>query len=185
METSLRVSNPWTGSPVYVRERTQSTMDDARQLALLGCVEGTVVVAGFQRKGRGRAPGRSWQSRPWESLMATIVIDRERLPFPVAEMPHRAALAAAQAVKDLGINPSLKLPNDLMVDGRKLAGILCETCNQCVLVGIGVNCLQAAFPEDLQDRACSILQLTGREVNPLVLLPLVLHRLKEAVTTAA
>jgi len=185
METSLKVSNPWAGSPVYVRERTQSTMDDARKLALQRCPEGTVVVAGFQQKGRGRAPGRSWHSSPWESLMMTIVLDQGSLPFPVSEMPYRAAVAASRAVEELGVSASIKLPNDLMAGGKKLAGILCETCNHQVLVGIGVNCLQAAFPEGLQETACSILQLTGREVSPLVLLPRILLRLKETITTGA
>ena len=185
METSLKVSNPWAGSPVFVRERTQSTMDDARKLALAGCAEGTVVVAGFQQKGRGRAPGRSWHSSPWESLMATIVLAQETLPFPVSEMPYRAAVAASRAVKDLGVSASIKLPNDLLVGGKKLAGILCETCNQFLLVGMGVNCLQADFPGELQETACSILQVTGREVTPFALLPRILLRLKEAVTTGA
>jgi BirA family biotin operon repressor/biotin-[acetyl-CoA-carboxylase] ligase len=182
METSLKVSNPWAGSPVYVRERTESTMDDARQLALRGCPEGTVVVAGFQQKGRGRAPGRSWHSRPWESLMATVVVDRRSLAFPVAELPFQAAVAASRAVKDFGVGAEIKPPNDLMVNGKKLAGVLCETCDQSVLVGIGVNCLQIAFPGELAETACSMLQLTGQEVNPLVLLPRVLAHLRETLT---
>ena len=185
METSLKAQNPWAGSPVYVRERTQSTMDDARELALQGCAEGTVVVAGFQHKGRGRAPGRTWHSQPWESLMATIVLDGARLPFPVSEMPYRAAVAVSRAVKDYGVNASIKLPNDLLVDGKKLAGILCETCNQSVLVGIGMNCMQASFPHELRETACSLFQATGQEVGPLVILPRVLVRLKEVVTTGA
>jgi BirA family transcriptional regulator, biotin operon repressor / biotin---[acetyl-CoA-carboxylase] ligase len=182
METSLKVSNPWDGSPVYVRERTESTMDDARELALRGCPEGTVVVAGYQQKGRGRAPGRSWHSRPWESLMATIVVDRQSLSCPLAELPFHAAVAVSLALKDFGVSPEVKPPNDLVVNGKKLVGVLCETCNQSALVGIGVNCLQATFPAELAETACSILQLTGREVNPLVLLPRVLVRLRETLT---
>ncbi|MGO9412388.1 MAG: biotin--[acetyl-CoA-carboxylase] ligase [Spirochaetia bacterium] len=182
METSLKVSNPWAGSPVFVREHTRSTMDDARELALRGCAEGTVVVAGFQQKGRGRAPGRTWHSNPWESLMATIVLNQSSFDFPVTELPLRAAVAACLAAEEFGVKPVIKLPNDLLVEGRKLAGILCETCNQSVLVGIGVNCLQTAFPGALADTACSILQVTGRDVNPFHLLPRVLVRLKETVT---
>jgi BirA family biotin operon repressor/biotin-[acetyl-CoA-carboxylase] ligase len=179
METSLKAPNPWAGAPVFVRERTRSTMDDARELVLRGCVEGTVVVAGFQEKGRGRAPGRSWHSSPWESLMATVVLDAASFRFPLTQLPLRAAVAACLAVEVCGVRPGIKIPNDLIVDGRKIAGILCETCNQSALVGIGINCLQTAFPADLAETACSIRQVAGREVNPLVLLPLVLARLKD------
>lgn len=185
METSravsLKVENPWTGSPVFVWERTSSTMDDARGLALSGCREGTVVVAGFQEKGRGRAPGRSWHSPPWESLMATVVLDARALGFPVAHLPLRAAIGVCRAIEEYGVRPSIKWPNDLLVNGGKIAGILCETCGAAALVGIGVNCAQARFPPDLAPGASSILLASGREVSPLSLLPGVLALLKEAL----
>ncbi|HVP17879.1 MAG TPA: biotin--[acetyl-CoA-carboxylase] ligase [Spirochaetia bacterium] len=179
--TSLKVENPWAGSPVFVRERTSSSMDDAREAALNGCREGTVVVAGFQERGRGRAPGRSWHSPPWESLMATVVLDASALGFPVALLPLRAAMGVCLAIEEHGVRPLVKWPNDLLVGGRKIAGILCETCGGSVLVGFGVNCTQKRFPEDLAAVACSILQASGTEVNPLSLLPRVLARMKEAL----
>jgi BirA family transcriptional regulator, biotin operon repressor / biotin---[acetyl-CoA-carboxylase] ligase len=180
-ETSLKVASPWAGSPVFVRERTVSTMDDARELALRGCSEGTVVVAGFQAKGRGRTPGRSWHSRSWESLMATLVLDARRFGFPVAQLPLRAAVAVCLAVEEQGVRPRIKWPNDLLVEGKKIAGILCEMCGGSALVGFGVNCTQSEFPPDLRGTACSMLQAAGREVNPLSLLPRVLARMREEV----
>jgi len=156
-------------------------MDDARALALSGCTEGTVVVAGFQQEGRGRAPGKSWHSPPWESLMATIVLDAGSLQFPLTQLPLRTAVAVCLAVKEAGLTPSVKWPNDLMVDGKKLAGILCETCNRSALVGIGVNCTQRIFPGELAGTACSILQVAVREVSPFSLLPQVLTRLKDVL----
>ncbi|MGA2615719.1 MAG: biotin--[acetyl-CoA-carboxylase] ligase [Spirochaetia bacterium] len=181
METSLRVPNPWSGASVFIRERTVSTMDDARELALSGCPEGTVVVAGFQQKGRGRAPGRSWHSPPWESLMATVVLDADAFGFPLAQLPLRAAVAACLAVEDTGVLPGIKWPNDLVANEKKLAGILCEMCGPSALVGLGVNCMQKAFPPDLADSACSIYQVTGREASPLSLLPRILVRLKDTL----
>ena len=181
METSLKVANPWAQAPVFVRERTQSTMDDARRLALDGCMEGTVVVAGFQREGRGRAPGRTWHSPAWESLTATIVLDAGAFSFPLAQLPLRAAVAVCLAAEDCGVRPRIKWPNDILCEGKKLAGILCETCGKAALVGIGVNCTQKTFPAALAGVACSILQVTGREMNPLSLLPVVLARLKGAL----
>ncbi|HVO37604.1 MAG TPA: biotin--[acetyl-CoA-carboxylase] ligase [Spirochaetia bacterium] len=186
METSLRVSNPWEGSPVFVRERVSSTMDEARALAREGCAPGTVVVAGFQEKGRGRAPGRSWYSAPWESLLATLVLDSRVLPFPLVQLPLRSALAACRAVEEAaGVSLQIKWPNDLLHEGRKLAGILCETCGSAVLVGFGVNCTQSAFPEELSGRVCSILQASGREIVPLVLLPAVLAGMKAVIQSAS
>ena len=178
---SLKVENPWTGAPVFVRERTSSTMDDARELALGGCPEGTVVVAGFQEKGRGRAPGRSWHSPPWESLMATVVLDARALAFPVTHLPLRAAVGICRAIEEHGVRPSIKWPNDLLVNGAKVAGILCETCGSAALVGFGVNCTQRSFPPDLASGASSILLASGREASPLSLLPRVLVRMKEAL----
>ncbi len=181
METSLRVPNPWNGAPVFVRERTSSTMDDARALVLDGCAQGTVVVAGFQEKGRGRAPGRSWRSRPWESLLATVALDTRAFDFAASQLPLRAALAICLAVEETGVRPGIKWPNDLLVEGKKLAGILCEMCGSFALVGLGVNCMQEHFPRELAESACSMLQAAGREVNPLTLLPRVLARMKETI----
>jgi len=186
METSLRVANPWEGSPVFVRERVSSTMDEARALAVRGCASGTVVVAGFQEKGRGRAPGRSWYSAPWESLLATLVLDSRGFSFPLAQLPLRSALAACRAVEQLvGGSLQIKWPNDLVHRGRKLAGILCETCGGAVLVGFGVNCTQLRFPEELSGRVCSILQASGREIPPLALLPAVLENMKAVIDSSS
>jgi BirA family biotin operon repressor/biotin-[acetyl-CoA-carboxylase] ligase len=179
METSLRVLNPWAESSVFVREHTMSTMDDARELALRGCPEGTVVVAGFQHRGRGRKPGSSWHSPPWASLMATVVLDASTFGFPVAQLPLRAAVAVCLAIEEKGARPRIKWPNDLMVDRKKLGGVLCEKYGHSALVGLGVNCTQKEFSEGLASTACSILQVAACEVNPLSLLPIVLARLKE------
>jgi BirA family biotin operon repressor/biotin-[acetyl-CoA-carboxylase] ligase len=113
--------------------------------------------------------------------MATVVLDKGSFRFPLSELPMRVAVAACLAVEDVGVKASIKPPNDLVVDGKKIAGILCETFNQATLVGIGVNCLQTTFGGDLLDIACSILQVTGHEVNPIVLLPRILNRLKETL----
>ena len=157
-------------------------MDDARELAVGGCAAGTVVVAGYQEKGRGRVPGRTWISGPWESLLATLVLDSRALSFPIGQMPLRAAVATCFAIEKVsGAELQIKWPNDLMQSGRKLAGILCETCGSSVLVGMGVNCTQRTFPPELSGSVSSILQASGREVGPLVLLPEVLSSMKEII----
>jgi len=186
METSPGIINPWNGAPIRVRERTLSTMEDARELARAGCPSGTTVVAGFQEKGRGRMPGRVWSSAPGESLLATVVVNLTDAGFPLPQLPLRAGVAAARAVEETaGITPRIKWPNDLVWEGKKLAGLLCEAFGGTGLIGIGVNLLQTAFPPELAGSACSLLQASGRAVAPLTLLAALLARLKDVLTDAA
>ncbi len=181
METSLRITTPWEGAPVYLKERTGSTMDDALALARAGTPAGTTVVAGCQERGRGRAPGRSWVSGAWESLLATVVLCRADSP-PPSQLPLRAGLAVSLAIEEAaGIPVAIKRPNDILWEGRKLAGILCESRGGILLVGIGVNCLQISFPPEIARSACSLRQACGRDISPLALLPIVLARLKASL----
>ncbi len=183
METSPGIINPWAGAPIYVRERTSSTMDDARELARAGCPSGTVVVADFQEKGRGRVPGRVWSSAPGESLLATVVVDLSETAFSLQQLPLRAGVAVALAVEEsAGIAPRIKWPNDLVCDGKKFAGLLCEAFGSVGLIGLGVNLTQTSFPPELADSACSLLQASGRVVARFALLASLLARLKEVLT---
>ncbi len=97
--------------------------------AAAGLPIGSVVVADSQTAGRGRA-GRSWQAPPGTALLATFVLP----PDPI--VVFRAGVAAARAC---GLRVRLKWPNDLMLDGRKLGGVLAEIRDERALVGIGVN----------------------------------------------
>ena len=161
-------------------------MDDARELALGGCPTGSVAAAGHQEKGRGRVPGRIWISRPGESLLATVVLRVPEMGFPLEELPLRAGVAAALGIEDAaGIHVQIKWPNDVMSPdkglfaNRKLAGLLCETHGGAALVGIGVNCFQSSFPDEIADTACSLLQCCGRTFPPAAILSAFLGRLKE------
>ena len=189
METSQRgpsrrpASEPWPGAVIQVREVTGSTMEDALALAQTGCASGSAVMAGFQEKGRGRVPGRTWVSPPWQSMLVTIILRRAEVPFPIQELPLRAGVAAARAVEEAaGSALQIKWPNDVVWQGKKLAGILCESRGDAALVGIGVNCAQTTFPDGLAMPACSILQASGRTVPPRALLPLILRHLRGVMT---
>jgi BirA family biotin operon repressor/biotin-[acetyl-CoA-carboxylase] ligase len=180
--TSARIANPWPGAGVTVVERTGSTMEDALALGLRGVPTGTAVVAGYQDRGRGRAPGRRWISPAWESLLLTVVLRAAEIDVPPPQLPLRVGLAVSRAVRDAtGVAPELRWPNDALMGGRKVAGILCEAHGGLLLAGIGVNCRQRAFPHEIADRAGSLLLATGRAVHPLELCPLVLVRLREAL----
>ena len=177
-------ATPWPGASVHFRERTSSTMDDARELARAGCPTGTVVAADYQEKGRGRVPGRIWISLPGQSLLATVVLRVAELGYDLEELPLRAGAAVALGIEDAaGIPVEIKWPNDVVAApglparGRKLAGILCESDGKAALVGFGVNCAQASFPDEIARTACSLFQVCGRFPPLPSLLSAVLMRL--------
>lgn len=119
-----------------------STNDEAKRLARQGAEEGTLVLAGRQAQGRGRF-GREWSSPPG-GVYASFVLRPAGPPAHVAPLPLVVALGAARALESIGAPVSLKWPNDLEIDGRKLGGILLEMAAEAdrvewLVVGIGVN----------------------------------------------
>lgn len=176
------VDNPWIGAPVLRRERTRSTMEDALRLYELGYPEGTVAVAGFQERGRGRLPERSWESEPGKNLLFTILLIRP-LSFPAQRLPVLVGLALSLAVEgSFGLATRVKWPNDLLYERRKLAGVLCEARSvsggsPVFLVGVGINANQRTFAAGLGDEACSLAQVLGHEVD----LPALLARVLAAL----
>jgi len=187
---ALTVSSPWPGAPVYFKKRTTSTMEDARRLFASGCPDGTVVLTDFQTKGRGRFAERSWSAAAGKNLLFTLVLRGEPGPHGFSlnarRLPLLAGLAAAQCVEQIyGLTVQLKWPNDLLVKGKKLAGILCEALVQGsslgFLAGIGLNCNQKTFPPELETRATSLTRILGRPVDIPDLLQELLQKLKASL----
>ena len=184
-QRELPMATPWPGARVLFVERTASTMLDARRLAGEGAASGTTVTAAWQERGRGRFPGRAWQSPPGQSLLFTTLL-REPLGVPRLRLPLLAGLAVARCLERLaGLRPALKWPNDVLVEGRKLCGVLCEGSGDTVLVGVGLNVNQRAFPGGIAGRAVSLRQLLGRELEPLSLLEPLLAELARALADGA
>ena len=136
-----------------------STQRVAFELADGGAVDRTVVVADTQTAGRGRR-GRVWHDAPGDSLLVSIVV---RPWLSVADLPKlslAAAIAVAEALETTtGLHVRLKWPNDVVVNGRKLAGILLESrigAEAIVVAGIGVNLRQRTFPGALAGTATSV-----------------------------
>ena len=144
-----------------------STMDEAARLAKEGADEGTVVIAERQSAGRGRQ-GRSWVSQPGNLLFSVLFRPRmDQLPF----ISIIGGLAAARAVrKTAGLDPEIKWPNDLMLNGRKAAGVLAESAVEgdsvCYAVlGIGINvALNPSDDDEISTIAISVNEATGTEV---------------------
>lgn len=120
---------------------------------------GDVFTADFQTAGRGRLDHK-WLSAPGENLMMSAVLDVEGLsPEHVVTLPLVVGLAVLRGLSPF-VSPSsvisLKWPNDILVDGRKLSGILCERHGDCVIAGLGVNVLQRKFAKEIENRAISL-----------------------------
>jgi len=184
--TPWPVANPWS-APVFYVESTLSTMDDAQRLDEQGYPSGTVIAAGFQKRGRGRHAERVWTAEPGKNLLFTLSLHLSK-GFPPQRLPLLAGLALAQAVEErFGLAALVKWPNDLLCRDRKLAGVLCLARIRPpqpprALVGMGVNCNQRSFPPELAGKACSLAGLLGREVALPELLADVLAALKEAMS---
>jgi BirA family biotin operon repressor/biotin-[acetyl-CoA-carboxylase] ligase len=139
------------GHPRLHLRTTTSTNDRARELAQAGAPHGTLVTAREQTAGRGRQ-GRAWTAPAGTSLLASLVL---------RDAPPLLPLAAAVAVADLaGHEASIKWPNDVLLDGRKLAGILVEGRPQegWAVLGIGINVALRVgdLPAELRDRASTL-----------------------------
>lgn len=153
--------------PVHHFEEVASTNDLAKELAARGAPEGTLVVAEAQSRGRGRL-GRQWNSPPGTGLYVSLLL---RPPLPPTEMPQitlTTAVAVARALKRVtGVAPGIKWPNDLLLAGKKLGGILTEMETESdqirhLVVGLGLNVGNRAFPEELADMATSLALGLGR-----------------------
>ncbi|CAN5151019.1 hypothetical protein BH23CHL1_BH23CHL1_16520 [soil metagenome] len=121
-----------------------STMERASELAAAGAPSGTVVVADFQSQGRG-THGRVWHAQSGSCLMFTILLRPEIELERLTELPQRVTDALSDFVRDeFGLSPTVKMPNDILVDGKKLCGVLCSSRVtgerlDWVLCGVGLN----------------------------------------------
>ena len=175
-----------TAAPAIVRcGRVDSTQAIVFALAADGAPDRTVVVAESQAAGRGRR-GRVWQDEPGASLLTSILLRPRLAPAQLPTLSLTAGVAVAEALASAaGLAPRLKWPNDVLVDGRKLAGILLESrlssapaASACVVaLGIGINVAQRAFPPELAEHATSVRLAGGGDLDRDVLLVALLEAL--------
>lgn len=160
------------GAKLHYFPEIDSTNVYAKQLAEQGGGEGEVIFAETQARGRGRL-GRHWVSPAFLNLYFSVILRPCLMPAQAPQITLMAAVALADAVTAfLGNPPAIKWPNDILVGGKKLAGILTESsCNseriEFVILGIGVNLNYPVtlMPEGIRERATSMLALTQSPIS--------------------
>ncbi len=173
----LRAALPPFFNPLEIVERVPTTMARAAELAAAGAPAGTTVVAEEQTEGRGRL-GRSWVAPPGTGLLVSVLLRPPLLTSELWRVTSLAGVALVDAIRELAgerpVHPrvGLKWPNDLLLDGRKAAGLLAEAGAvggrpAWVALGMGVNVSQTRddFPGEVADRATSVALATGAPVD--------------------
>jgi BirA family biotin operon repressor/biotin-[acetyl-CoA-carboxylase] ligase len=160
------------GTKFHYFQEIDSTNSHARRLAETGAPEGEVVIAEHQSDGRGRL-GRSWVSPPFSNLYCSLVLRPALAPAHAPQITLMAAVALADTIASfVADRPAIKWPNDILIDGKKLAGILTESaCDakriEFVILGIGVNLNfpRERMPETIRDRATSLMEVAGNTLS--------------------
>lgn len=144
-----------------------STNLEALRQARKGADEGSCIVARQQTAGRGRQ-GRMWTSPIDEGLYLSVVLRPKIEASALPLISLAAAVGVHDTLAELGLRPDIKWPNDILVNGKKISGILAETSESgrglAVVVGIGINLTSASFPPDIKDVATSIENELGKSV---------------------
>ena len=160
-----------------------STNVEAAAWARAGAPEGALVLTDHQTAGRGRLD-RTWSDAPGQNLLLSVVL-RPALPpdqFGLITLAGGVAVAEAVAAWAAPVEPQIKWPNDVLLDGRKCCGMLLESVfggtEPFVVLGIGLNVNQDSFPDDLAERATSLRLETGRFIPRAALLARLLARLE-------
>jgi len=144
--------------------------------------EGAVAVAEEQTAGRGRL-GRTWHAPAGSSVLVSVLLRPNVEPPRLPELSLVAGGAVAEAIAEVtGVDPAIKFPNDVLLDGRKVAGILAESSDGRVVLGVGVNVNQSAdeLPANAQTEPTSLRVQTGGYVDRAALLAAILLRLERA-----
>jgi BirA family transcriptional regulator, biotin operon repressor / biotin---[acetyl-CoA-carboxylase] ligase len=164
------------GRPYVYSELCPST----QRLLSPDAPEGAVAAAEEQSEGRGRL-GRSWHAPPRRAVQFSVLLRPSVEPSRLPELSLVAGQAVAEALAaETGVLPTLKYPNDVLIDGRKVAGILAEATDGRVVLGVGVNANQTEdeLPVGTKTPATSLRLETGNEINRAELLAAILERLE-------
>lgn len=160
----------WAGCEIYYFDSIDSTNTKAKELAEEGHPSGTLVVADRQTAGKGRR-GRSWESPTGIGIFMTLMLKPEINPNHASMLTLVAAMATTRAIRRVtGVPAMIKWPNDIVMNGKKVCGILTEMSAQFdyinhIVIGIGINVHNEDFPEEIAQTASSIYLESGQHIH--------------------
>ena len=166
-EIMSSIHTEWAGRQVVYFDETDSTNIQARRLAEQKAPHGTLVVADRQNGGRGRR-GRGWTSPSGVGIWMSLVLRPKISPASASMLTLVAALSVREGIeKETGLLAGIKWPNDLVLNGKKICGILTEMSTelmeiQYVVPGIGINVNQTEFPDEIKETAASLYLESGK-----------------------
>lgn len=160
----------WMAKNLEYYDEIDSTNNRAKALGEAGGADGTLFVAETQTAGKGRR-GRCWQSPAGSSISMSILLRPVMNPSDAPMLTLVMAYAATKALREkTGLNIGIKWPNDLVVNGKKISGILTEMSAEIdyinhVVIGVGINVNQDTFPDDIKETASSLKMELGKRIK--------------------
>lgn len=190
-EILSRLATKWAGQELYYLPETGSTNIDAKRYAEEGASHGTTVVADMQTLGRGRR-GKTWQSPAGNAIYMTILLKPDFSPDKASMLTLVMALSVADAVAEAtGLQTGIKWPNDVVVNQKKICGILTEMnvepdYIQYIVIGVGINVNIGSpeeFPEEIRRTATSLKIESGEHISRAALMERVLSHFEKNYDT--
>lgn len=182
------LNTEFIGRNIFHFDSIESTNSKAKQLADSGEAEGSIVISEEQTRGRGRL-GRSWTSPKYKGIWMSIILRPDLDPIDAVKLTQTAAASVVKAINELKIKAYVKWPNDIVVNHKKVCGILTEmnaelTKINYVVVGIGinVNIEECQIPEDIKNVATSLSIELKASVNRQELVAIVLNNFEKLYT---
>lgn len=169
-EIRSRLDTRWAGTEVRYFKTIDSTNNKAKRMAEEGASHGTLVLAEEQTQGKGRR-GKSWNMQKGSAIAMTIVVRPQIRPEKASMLTLIMGLAVAKACRRLlNLDTMIKWPNDIVLNGKKICGILTEMSTEMnvinyLVIGAGINVNISHFPEEIQGVATSLKLETGKEMN--------------------
>ena len=179
------LNTEYIGKNVIYYDSIGSTNAKAKELAELGEEHGTVIISEEQTLGRGRL-GRNWVSPKYKGIWMSIILRPNIITENISQITLLGAAAVQKAIMKMGIKTSIKWPNDIVLNSKKVCGILTEMSgevdhiNYLVMgIGINVNLQEEDFPQELKDIATSLTLESGKHIERKLLLANVLNIFEE------
>lgn len=168
-ELESQMKTKWAGKKVVYFDEVDSTNTRAKELGGQDAPHGTLVVADKQNAGKGRR-GRQWTSPSGESIYMTILLRPDMDPSKAPQLTLVMAMSVAQAIKEENLDAQIKWPNDIVLNRKKICGILTEMSTEIdyinhVVIGVGINVNGTEIPEELKETATSLRIEAGKSLQ--------------------